>query len=270
MQATDTVFASVAGVAKAQAGISLVRDAGLSRSLVNLMTGNYFSVLGTTPAQGRFFTTEEARPNANVPVAVISHAAWQRLGGNDDIVGSTLCMNGMSCTVIGVTRQEFNGGSMLVSPEVWLPLGLFSQMGSAYGRTGGERDLFEPGNHALMLVAQLVPGLSVAAAEPRLTAISQQLTELESSPDLAPREVQITPLSRLGVTGEPVDSQQLAFLFVPVVFMAGCVLLIASLNLANMLFARGTQRIKEIALRIALGASRWRIVQQLLVEGLLL
>ena len=270
LQRAGEVFGSVAGVAKAQAGISTNPDGGLSRSLIHLTTSNYFSLLGTTPAQGRFFTPEEARPNANIPVAVVSHGAWQRLGGKTDFVGSTLWVNGMACTVVGITREEFNGGSMLVSPEVWLPLGLFSQIGSAYGRTGGEPDLLKPGNHTLMVVAQLAPGLSRAGAAARLTAVDSQLGELEVTPEMAPRELQLTALSRMGITAEPVQNRQLALLFLPLVFMAGCVLLIASLNLANMLLARSTQRTKEIALRIALGASRGRIVQQLLVEGLVL
>ena len=97
------VLSSVTAVAKAQAGVSITRDAGLSRSLVNLTTANYFELFGTTPAKGRFFTEEEARPNANVQVAVVSHAAWQRLSGEDDFVGSTIWVNGLACTVIGIT-----------------------------------------------------------------------------------------------------------------------------------------------------------------------
>ena len=271
LRRADEVFASVAAVAKAQAGVSTMREEGLNRSLIHLTSENYFSLLGTSPAQGRFFTAEEARPNANLPVAVVSHAAWQRLGGAADFLGSTLWINGLACTVVGITREEFNGGSMLVSPEVWLPLGMFSQIGSAFGRTGGRPDLFETGNHALMLAAQLPPGLSVQTAESGLSAIARQLTELDAStPAGVGRELQIAPLARMGITSEPIDESELTFLFVPLIFMAGCVLLIASLNLANMLFARGTQRAKEIAVRIALGASRARIVQQLLIEGLVL
>lgn len=270
LERETALFSSVTAVAKAQVGISLTREAGMSRSFVNLTTANYFDLFGTTPAQGRFFTEEESRPNASVPVAVVSHAAWQRLSGRDDFVGSTIWINGLSCTVIGVTREDFSGGSVLISPELWLPLGMFSQIGSSSGRTGEQSDLFEPSNYALMVAGQLPAEQTVAAVETRLPAIARQMTALEPGGKMVARELQIAPISRMGMTSHPLDEQQLAYLFLPLIFMAGSVLLIASLNLANMLFARGTQRAKEIALRIALGASRARIVQMLLVEGLVL
>lgn len=266
----DAVFADVAAIAKAPAGISTTPDGSLSRSLVHLGTANFFSLLGTTPAQGRFFFDDECRPNASVPVAVASHAVWQRLGARPDFVGSTIWVNGRACTVIGITREDFNGGSVLISPELWLPLGMFSQIGSAYGRTGGQADLTAAGNHALHVVGRLQPGLSLAAVGPRLPALASRMTELEAIDPAVGRELQLTPLSRLGITTEPVDSKELAFLAAPLLFMAACVLLIASLNLANMLLARGAARNKEIALRQALGASRWRIIRQLIVEGLVL
>jgi len=264
------VFADVAAIAKAQAGVSANREDGLSRSLVHLTTENFFGILGATPAQGRFFDAEESRPNARRPVAVASHAAWQRLGGRPDFVGSTIWVNGQACTVIGITRENFTGGSVIASPELWLPLGMFSQINSAFGRTGGQPDLTKAGNHALMLVARLHESLTAATVQPRLPALSQQLMDLQPVEAQAARELQVTPLSRLGITPEPLDTRQLAFLAAPLLFMAGCVLLIACLNLANMLLARGAARTKEIALRLALGASRGRIIQQLMIEGLVL
>ena len=264
------VFSDVAALAKAQAGVSASRDDGLSRSLVHLTTENFFALLGTTPAQGRFFNAEESRPNAGLPVAVASHAAWQRQGGRADFVGSTLWVNGHACTVIGVTREDFNGGGVLIAPELWLPLGMFSQIGSAFSRTGGQANLTLRDNRALLVVARLKPGESIAAIQPRLPALGQQLTDFEPIEIEVARELLVAPIGRLGIASGPQDEDALAFLAAPLVFMAACVLLIASLNLANMLLARGAARTKEIALRLALGAGRRRIIQQLMIEGLVL
>lgn len=265
-----TVFSDVAALAKAQAGISAGRDDGLSRSLVHLTTENFFALLGTTPAQGRFFNAEESRPNAGLPVAVASHAVWQRLGGRPDFVGSTLWVNGLPCTVIGITREDFNGGGVLIAPELWLPLGMFPQIASAFSRTGGQADLTLRDNHALLVVARLRPGESIAAIHPRLPALGRQLTDLQPVGAEGARELLVAPMGRLGIASAPDAEDALAFLAAPLVFMAACVLLIASLNLANMLLARGAARTKEIALRLALGAGRRRIIQQLMIEGLVL
>ncbi len=270
LREADAVFTGLAAIVRARAGVSATREDGLDRSLVHLTTANYFSLLGTTPAQGRFYDAAESRPNAHVPVAVASHALWQRLGGRPDFIGSTLWVNGQACTVIGIARPDFTGGSVLVGPELWLPLGMFSQIGSAFGRTGGDADLTRPGNHALLLVGRLQPGLTVAAAQLRLPALAQRLTALQTEEAAGARELQLEPLSRLGLRSQPGGGGEIVYLAAPLLFMAGCVLLIACLNLANMLLARGAGRAREFAVRLALGASRWRIVRQLLVEGLVL
>lgn len=270
LRGSHAVFSDVAAIAKAQAGVGAKPDETLSRSLVYLPTENFFSMLGTTPLHGRFFNTEESRPNAGLPVAVASHGLWKRLGFPADFVGSTLWVNGEACTVIGVTREEFTGGSILVAPELWLPLGMFSRVGPASSRMSGLGDLTRPDNHVLVLVGRLHPGESLAAIGPRLPALSQRLTDLQPAGAEGSREVVVEPLSRLVIASSPAEEDALPFLALPIVLMAGCVLLIASLNLANMLLARGAARSREIAVRLALGAGRGRIVQQLLIEGLVL
>ncbi|ACB75169.1 ADOP family duplicated permease [Opitutus terrae] len=264
------VFSDVAALAKAQAGLSAHRGEAMNRSLVHLTTANFFSLFGTEPAQGRFFNAEESRPNAGLPVAVASHAAWQRLGGRPDFVGSTLWVNGQACTVIGVTREDFKGGGVLIAPDLWLPLGMFPRINSAFSRIGGQPDLTARDNHSLLVVARLLPGESLDAIAPRLPALAQQISDLQPAGSVGARELLVAPAGRLGITSEPEAEEALALLAAPLVLMAACVLLIASLNLANMLLARGAARAKEIALRLALGSGRRRIVQQLMIEGLVL
>ena len=119
------VFHDVTAVNFALAGIG--RDEAMRRGFVFLVADNFFSFMGVRPAAGRFFTAEEARPNANLPVVVASYSLWQRMGGRSDFVGSTLRVNGRPHTVIGVAPEGFSGISALIAPELWLPLGLHTQ-----------------------------------------------------------------------------------------------------------------------------------------------
>ncbi len=89
--------------------------------------------MGVQPFRGRFYSAEECRPNANVPVVVASYGFWKRMGGREDFVGSTLHINGQPYTVIGITPDGFSGASALIAPDIWLPLGMHSQLGSAFG-----------------------------------------------------------------------------------------------------------------------------------------
>ena len=270
LQTPNEVFSDVAAMAPARAGISLIREQSPQRSLVHLTTANYFSLLDTTPAQGRFFDASEAQPNAAIPVVIASHNLWQRLGARADFLGSTLWVNGQACTVIGIAREGFSGATVFAGPELWLPLGMFSHISSAFTRARLNADLTKPGNASLLVVARMQPSLDVASASARLAPLSKAISDLQPSGATNPRELQISSPSRLNFSTEPVNNSELMLLALPLVFMAGCVLLIACLNLANMFLARGTTRAKEIAVRLALGATRWQIVRQLFVEGMVL
>lgn len=275
--AKDT-FADVAAVQFALAGIG--RDEGMRRSFAFFTSENFFSLMGTTPALGRFYTAEECRPNANALVVVTSYAFWQRMGGRPDFVGSSLRVNGQLFTVIGVTRDGFSGLNAILSPDLWVPLGAFARFGAAFSDGSAIADLANPKNYTLNLTARLAPGVTLESLKPRLPALAQRLTAIqpaprslgEGGPPDAPggRELQAEVPSRFSLSTTPSNDGSTSFLTVGLFSMAGCVLLIASINLANMLLARGASRSKEIALRLALGASRWRIVRQLLAEGLLL
>ncbi len=262
------LFVDLAALEFAVAGIG--RDHEMRRSFAFLTSENFFSLMGVQPVRGRFYNTEECRPNANVPVVVASYAFWKRMGGRSDLVGSNLQINGQPYTVIGITPDGFSGVSALVAPDVWLPLGVHSHLGSAFADSENLHDLAEPKNYALNLTARLQPGLTIDTAKSRLPALTQRFNAIQPSNAEGARELQIQTPSRFSISTTPQDDGPVTLIGTLLMGMAGAVLLIASLNLANMLLARGTARSKEIALRLAVGASRWRIVRQLLCEGLLL
>ncbi len=262
------VFADVAALEFAVAGIG--RDHEMRRSFAFLTSENFFSLVGAKPFRGRFYNAEECRPNANVPVVVASYAFWKRMGGRADFVGSTLQINGQPYTVLGITPDGFSGVSALVAPDIWLPLGVHAQLGSAFADSENLHDLAEPKNYALNLTARLQPGLTIETAKSRLPVLAKRLNTIQPPDAEGSRELQIQTPSRFSISTTPQDDGPVTLIGTLLMAMAGAVLLIASLNLANMLLARGTARTKEIALRLALGASRWRIVRQLLCEGLLL
>ncbi len=262
------LFVDLAALEFGVAGIG--RDHEMRRSFAFLTSENFFSLMGVQPVRGRFYTAEECRPNANMPVVVASYAFWKRMGGRNDFIGSDLQINGRPYTVIGVTPDGFSGVSALVAPDVWLPLGVHSSLGSAFADSETLHDLAEPKNYALNLTARLRPGITIETAKSRLPALTRRFNAIQPSDAEGARELQIHKPSRFSISTSPEDDGPVTLIGTLLMGMAGAVLLIASLNLANMLLARGTARSKEIALRLAVGASRWRIVRQLLCEGLLL
>jgi putative ABC transport system permease protein len=262
------LFVDLAALEFGVAGIG--RDHEMRRSFAFLTSENFFSLMGVQPVRGRFYTAEECRPNANIPVVVASYAFWKRMGGRNDFIGSNLQINGRPYTVIGVTPDGFSGVSALVAPDVWLPLGVHSSLGSTFADSETLHDLAEPKNYALNLTARLRPGMTIETAKSRLPAVTRRFNAIQPSDAEGARELQIHKPSRFSISTSPEDDGPVTLIGTLLMGMAGAVLLIASLNLANMLLARGTARSKEIALRLAVGASRWRIVRQLLCEGLLL
>lgn len=262
------VFADVAAVNFALAGIG--RDEAMRRSFVFIVSENFFSLMGARPAAGRFFTAEEGRPNADLPVVVASYSLWQRMGGRDDFIGSSLFINGRAHTVVGVSPAGFSGVSALIAPEVWMPIGLYSELAAAFGDAREINDIANPKNYTLNVMARLQPGLTPEAAKSRLPVIAERLTAIQPPDALTTRELQITPPSRFSLSTSPENDGPMGLLAGLMFAMAAVVLLIACLNLANMLLARGTSRAREMAVRLAVGATRGQIIRQLLTEGLLL
>src|SRR5881227_3835582 len=262
------VFANVAALEFAVAGIG--RDHEMRRSFAFLTSENYFSMMGVQPYRGRFYSAEECKPNANIAVVVASHGFWKRQGSRNDFVGSTLQINGQPYVVIGIAPEGFSGANVLIAPDIWVPIGIRSQLGSAFGDSETMHDLNNPKNYAFNLTGRMRPGLTIDSAKSRLPVLAQRLTAIQPQDAEGTRELQIQTPSRFSLSTQPEDDGPLSLIATLLMAMAGAVLLIACLNLANMLLARGTSRSKEIAIRLAVGASRWQIVRQLLCEGFLL
>lgn len=262
-------FSDVTAVNFSLAGIARGQEP-MHRAFIFVVSDNFFHFMGTQPAAGRFFTAEEGRPNANIPVVVASYGLWQRMGGTPDFVGSTLRLNGRAHTVIGVAPSGFSGVSGLIAPEVWLPLGLHTQISSAFSDSGQVLDLNNPKNYTLNVMARLQTGLTLETVTSRLPVIEQRLTAIQPQDAPGTRQLQLRAPSRFSISTTPSDDGPLGMMSGLLAAMAAIVLLIASLNLINMILARATARAREIAMRLAIGATRWQIVRQLLVEGLVL
>ena len=224
-----------------------------------LVTGNYFEMLGVSPAAGRFFTPEEDVRTGESPLAVLAYDTWQsRFGGRSDIVGSTLTINGMPFTVLGVAPQGFHGTEMVYHPEIFVPMTM--QPHIELGSTWLERR--ETQN--LMVITRLKPGVSRAQGDSAIgAAIAQLSKEHTRNGPISGR------LTRPGLFGDAIGGP--ARMFVWGLFALGVLLMLAGCaNLAGLLLARGNDRAREIALRTALGAGKSRIARQLLTESVLL
>ena len=242
----------------------------IRRSITFLVSEGYFRIHGVQPAQGRVFTAEESNAGAAIPVAVLSDSLWRRLGHKADIVGSTLRINGQLFTVVGVMPRTFSGGNALIGPELWLPLGTRDLITSSINTASDGLPLDHPRAFELNLIARLKPDLTPKEATARLSALAARLDAVKADTATAPRTLVVQAPSRINLSTEPSKEENLTTYAALLLGLAGVVLLIACLNLANLMLARGAARAREFAIRTAVGATRGAIIRQLLIEGLLL
>lgn len=240
------------------------------RAMAMAVSSNFFETLGEHLAAGRGFSPEEERPGSEPMVAVVSHPFWRQRGGDPGMLGDTIRVNGRDYTVIGITSKGFTGATVAMSPEVYVPLGSYELIVNDLFLKGREHTrLDDRENHSLVLIGRLRPGLTAEAATTQLDALARRLEEAYPAAN-RDQALMVHKLPRVGISTSPGDDSEVAALLGLLQAMSGIVLLVACLNLANMMLAHGSARRREIAIRLALGAGRGHVVRQVLTEGLLL
>ena len=257
-RATD-VFSGV--TAWDYAPISLSSGGETQRVMGQIVSANFFSVLGVSAERGRVFVSEEDRSPGAHPVTVLSHAAWQGLfGGDPQIVGQTVTLNGLRYTIIGVTPADFTGPLPLAPPTLWVPL---MQIGQIV--PGGAERLTERGSNSMRLLARLGDGVTVDQARDRMKAVVTAMRE-QHPQHYEDSGILLVPQSDAGIHPQFRAAQVgMSSVVMAVVVM---LLLIACVNVANLFLARAGDRAREMAVRLSLGAQRGQLVRQLLTESL--
>lgn len=257
-RASARSLAALAAIRVEPQPVSLAGPSGGEPIQMSATSGNFFEVLEARPALGRFFTMAEDRAPGASPLVVLSHRFWsRRFQADSSIVGKPIVLNGSPFTVVGVAAERFQGPFVL-APDIWVPL-------TASSLLGLPADIFENRRAVwIMGIGRLAPDVGIGQAQTELSTIAARLAQ--QYPDANEgKGLAVMPASLFPGELRPMIAAFMSMLLA----VAGLVLVIASTNVAGMLLARASARRREIAVRLALGASRGQLVMQLVVESLL-